>query len=459
MPKPRPGPQRRPLAAAAASTRTESVNSLFVVPLVLLGLLGLVAAAVPAVAMMRRSRSAPAAATFTATSEEPSNAAEWQARADALFQRADLAGALDAVQTSIELLEPTALETDAAEAPRLALSHAHLLQGRVLERLPPTRCAGGTCTEHAANAYRRALIRAPGGAAQLPEAERALRRVSGALDGASAPYVAALFDEYAGSFDAALSRLDYRAPALVAAAVRDVIGERVQQQQQQQQPASLRSVLDAGCGTGLVGVELRPLATRLEGVDLSGGMLAQARARAGVYDALHQVELVEFLQRSKVRRTAYAVRCTSTSVQHQHRCRADGSADSPLTRSRALSLSLSLSLALALSLSLPLSRTHEPVTTDCVSPPNTAAHSAGWRHPSPPPACAGRSRLRRHRRCGRLQLPRRRRAARRHRCRRRSAERRWRFAGVHSGGLAGRPRGLARRRWRGSGGGGGEGGW
>lgn len=267
-------PPRRP---TKEDPLPESANRLFVVPLVLFGLLGLVAAAVPAIAMTRRSRSAPAATVSSltpASRRQPATANEWHDRADALFQRADLAGALDAIQTSIELLEPEALAADAAESPRLSLAHAHLLQGRVLEALPPTRCAGGTCTEHAANAYRRALIRAPEGAAQLPEAERALRRVSGSLDGASAPYVAALFDEYAGNFDAALSRLDYKAPALVAQAVRDVVlGER---EQRQQQPPLLGSVLDAGCGTGLVGVELRPMARRLVGVDLSGGMLAQA---------------------------------------------------------------------------------------------------------------------------------------------------------------------------------------
>ncbi len=45
-----------------------------------------------------------------------------------------------------------------------------------------------------------------------------------------------------------------------------------------QQPA-FDTVLDAGCGTGLLGELLRPLSKRLKGIDLSAGMLAQARAK------------------------------------------------------------------------------------------------------------------------------------------------------------------------------------
>ncbi len=53
-------------------------------------------------------------------------------------------------------------------------------------------------------------------------------------------------------------------------------------------------VLDAGCGTGLCGPLLRPYASRLVGVDLSGGMLDHAR-RKEIYTDLVQSELTEFL--------------------------------------------------------------------------------------------------------------------------------------------------------------------
>ncbi len=94
-----------------------------------------------------------------------------------------------------------------------------------------------------------------------------------------------LFDEFAASFDSTLSRLDYQAPQLVFAAVT----ERYPDAQSPYQ------ILDAGCGTGLCGVLLRPRAKRLVGVDLSAGMLAKARER-GVYDELVEGELTGFLQ-------------------------------------------------------------------------------------------------------------------------------------------------------------------
>ena len=51
------------------------------------------------------------------------------------------------------------------------------------------------------------------------------------------------------------------------------------------------AVLDAGCGTGLVGVLLKEAAMlSLTGIDYSPGMLAEAE-RKGVYDALHTMDM------------------------------------------------------------------------------------------------------------------------------------------------------------------------
>jgi predicted TPR repeat methyltransferase len=60
-------------------------------------------------------------------------------------------------------------------------------------------------------------------------------------------------------------------------------------------PAKNLDVLDAGCGTGLCGSYLAPYARRLTGVDLSAGMLAQAREKK-VYDELVKGELTEYLR-------------------------------------------------------------------------------------------------------------------------------------------------------------------
>ena len=51
------------------------------------------------------------------------------------------------------------------------------------------------------------------------------------------------------------------------------------------------AVLDAGCGTGLVGVLLKEAGISfLTGIDYSSGMLAEA-GRKGVYDALHTMDM------------------------------------------------------------------------------------------------------------------------------------------------------------------------
>jgi predicted TPR repeat methyltransferase len=102
---------------------------------------------------------------------------------------------------------------------------------------------------------------------------------------ASDGYIESVFDSFAPQFDAKLQGLGYRAPQLVARALSARVGAAI---------ASL-DIADLGCGTGLCGPGVKPLAKRLVGCDLSVGMLVQAR-RGGQYDALFKVELVHFLQ-------------------------------------------------------------------------------------------------------------------------------------------------------------------
>lgn len=96
-------------------------------------------------------------------------------------------------------------------------------------------------------------------------------------------YVAGLFDTYADSFDAHLvGELGYRAPDLLVALLKRFTG-------------APGEVVDLGCGTGLCAPLLEPLATRLVGVDLSGGMLAKAR-ETGRYQALERDDLAAHLE-------------------------------------------------------------------------------------------------------------------------------------------------------------------
>jgi predicted TPR repeat methyltransferase len=101
---------------------------------------------------------------------------------------------------------------------------------------------------------------------------------------ASNGYIETTFDSFAASFDSKLAKLLYRAPELV-----------VEMLARSGIPAAGDlDVIDLGCGTGLCGPLLAPYARRLVGVDLSGRMLDQARAR-DVYDELVHGELTEYL--------------------------------------------------------------------------------------------------------------------------------------------------------------------
>ncbi|MDQ0074398.1 putative TPR repeat methyltransferase [Variovorax boronicumulans] len=135
--------------------------------------------------------------------------------------------------------------------------------------------------EQALGMYREWLAEAPGN----PVVSHLLAACEGHTPArASDGYVETVFDSYAGSFDASLEKLHYRAPELVARAVRDMFGP----------PAARIAVVDAGCGTGLCAPLLRPWASHLAGCDLSVGMLQRADQRGG-YDVLHKAELTHYL--------------------------------------------------------------------------------------------------------------------------------------------------------------------
>ncbi|MBI2772526.1 MAG: methyltransferase domain-containing protein [Burkholderiales bacterium] len=138
----------------------------------------------------------------------------------------------------------------------------------------------------AASAFRNAIER--GGDAELNRYFLAAVTGHGAPDAPPRRYVEMLFDTYAAGFDDHLvGLLNYRAHQVLADGVRG-LGRR------------FAGALDLGCGTGLCGAQLRPLVDRLEGVDLSANMVAQAAAR-GIYDALAQDDAAHHLAQSAQR--------------------------------------------------------------------------------------------------------------------------------------------------------------
>jgi predicted TPR repeat methyltransferase len=100
---------------------------------------------------------------------------------------------------------------------------------------------------------------------------------------ASEAYIRRLFDHYAPLFDDSLARLQYRAPELIANQLADFVV-----------PNRGLNILDAGCGTGLCAVLLKPFAAFLVGVDLSIGMLREAAGRR-LYDELVEAELGAYM--------------------------------------------------------------------------------------------------------------------------------------------------------------------
>ena len=104
-----------------------------------------------------------------------------------------------------------------------------------------------------------------------------------------AGYVANLFDRYAEDFSAHLSKLDYRAPEILVKAALECLS-----------PPWPR-VLDLGCGTGLAGQSLQGHAMRVDGVDLSLGMVKRAQEsghyqrvwQADIHDAMEQAHRTE----------------------------------------------------------------------------------------------------------------------------------------------------------------------
>lgn len=110
------------------------------------------------------------------------------------------------------------------------------------------------------------------------EPENALLKRAYALDG-DAGKIRELYADWAESYDGdTVGGMGYVAPVIAAEALAGALGEA-------------EAVLDAGCGTGLVGLELkRRVDAAIDGIDLSPGMLEQARDK-GVYRHLAEADL------------------------------------------------------------------------------------------------------------------------------------------------------------------------
>ncbi|MDP9173273.1 MAG: tetratricopeptide repeat protein [Planctomycetota bacterium] len=136
--------------------------------------------------------------------------------------------------------------------------------------------------EEAAAEYRQAIAMRP----DYPDWQFELAAFVGDNSVTTIPpaYIRRLFDGYAPTFDKHLVEdLAYRVPELLLRVVLAVTSRRD------------LDVLDLGCGTGLCGIQFRPHARYLTGVDLAPEML-KAAAQRRIYDELIKGDLLPFLR-------------------------------------------------------------------------------------------------------------------------------------------------------------------
>jgi len=138
--------------------------------------------------------------------------------------------------------------------------------------------AAKLCVENAENSLRNAASLD----ATNVDADELLKRILGESAAAGSggaherkpkEFVAALFDDFAETFDVKLRSLEYKVPGLVGKAARDMLAASSSTDRGRGRD-KFRAALDAGCGTGLAGRYLRPLvAGPIVGVDASRKML------------------------------------------------------------------------------------------------------------------------------------------------------------------------------------------
>jgi predicted TPR repeat methyltransferase len=100
-------------------------------------------------------------------------------------------------------------------------------------------------------------------------------------------YISSLFDDYAPRFEKALVQdLSYQAPELLLAVLKS------------DTKFHYETVVDAGCGTGLMGALIDSVTERLLGSDLAQDMLRFAKTK-GIYAELYHGDMIEHLTLQK----------------------------------------------------------------------------------------------------------------------------------------------------------------
>ena len=90
-------------------------------------------------------------------------------------------------------------------------------------------------------------------------------------------YSQELFDVFASTYEQTMSDIKYHLPHEMSQFIGDISG----------------TIVDLGCGTGLLGEQIKTPHNYLIGVDISAQMLCQAKAK-NIYDKLEQADIIEY---------------------------------------------------------------------------------------------------------------------------------------------------------------------
>jgi tetratricopeptide (TPR) repeat protein len=218
-----------------------------------------------------------------------------------LLDLTDYSGSVAAFSEAIGTLEQREVEpTNAPYDPFPILSQLYYRRGMALSGGSSGGNRGGVCVVQAQSDD-------PGGkdvdcgemakfsfskAVSYDEGNEAAKHMLAALTAdatmkrASNSYVKGLFDEYAGNFEHSLVvDLGYKGFQLLRNFVGEVLGE---------ENLKFGLVVDAGCGTGLIGNEFRGVSRTLVGMDLSKKIIDEAKIkRPGLYDRTYVGDIVE----------------------------------------------------------------------------------------------------------------------------------------------------------------------
>lgn len=215
-----------------------------------------------------------------ATQLEPDNVEAWGHLGASLAELGRFADALQALDRMLQLRPDAwaALRHKASVLRELGRLDA---SAQCLEQLHAAG-AGDELSHYMLAAVRSGAVRAAGAApAEAPVT-------------APAGYVEGLFDRYADEFSDHLDALHYRAPQVLAEGAARCLC------------APWPTVLDLGCGTGLMGRYLQPHAQRLDGVDLSARMVERAR-QSGYYAEVMHSDLHAALAAAQAQGRRYAL--------------------------------------------------------------------------------------------------------------------------------------------------------